>query len=61
VLSHTKPEINATGEQAGKPNKAKFILDAKAEQEAKSRIKALLDRFPVYPQLDLAFMESHFA
>jgi len=60
VLSNTKPEINATGEQAGKPSKAKFILDAKAEKEAKVRIQSLLDRFPVYPQLDLAFMESHF-
>jgi glycine hydroxymethyltransferase len=61
VLSNTKPEINTTGKQAGKPSKAKFILDAKVEKQAKDRIQSLLNRFPVYPQLDLAFLEKHFA
>ncbi|HBF39723.1 MAG TPA: glycine hydroxymethyltransferase, partial [Firmicutes bacterium] len=60
VLSHTKPETITTGEHAGKLSKAKFILDEKAKTEARSRVKALLDRFPVYPELDLEFLIKYF-
>jgi glycine hydroxymethyltransferase len=61
VLSNTKPETSTKGEQAGKPSKAKYSTDTNAAQEAISRVKALLDRFPVYPQLDLDFLQKQFS
>ncbi len=61
VLSNTKPEIIASGEQKGKPSKAKYAIETKAADEAHSRVKNLLNRFPVYPQLDLAFLQNYFS
>jgi glycine hydroxymethyltransferase len=60
VLSNTKPETVADGENAGKPSKAKYRTDIKAAKEAKARVKELLDRFPVYPNLDLEAMREAF-
>ncbi len=60
VLAATKPEISAAGENAGKPSKAKYALDANVKKQAKERVGALLSRYPVYPQLDLGFLQKHF-
>jgi glycine hydroxymethyltransferase len=60
VLKNTKPETIASGENAGKPGKAKYIIDKGAANEARARVKALLDKYPVYPQLDLDFLKKHF-
>jgi glycine hydroxymethyltransferase len=43
-----------------KTSKAKYHIDPAVKDEAVSRVKALLDRFPVYPELDLAFLKKHF-
>lgn len=61
VLSGTKPETIAKGDNAGKPSKAKYQIDPKVRDEARSRVRALLGRFPVYPELDLAFLQKAFA
>ncbi|MDX9974747.1 MAG: glycine hydroxymethyltransferase [FCB group bacterium] len=60
VLANTKPALVETGKNAGQPSKAKYVIDAAAQDEAKSRVKALLDRYPVYPELDLAFLQESF-
>jgi glycine hydroxymethyltransferase len=60
VLSNTMPDTIAGGENAGKPSKAKYATSGKAAGEARARVKALLDRFPVYPQLDLASLRKGF-
>ena len=60
VLSGTKPATLDSGPNAGKPSKAQYELDPKVHDEAQGRVKALLDRFPVYPELDLAFLQEHF-
>jgi len=60
VLSNTKPETISTGENAGKPSKAKYVIDNKAAGEARAMVKALLDKFPVYPQLDLGLLKKYF-
>jgi len=60
VLSNTKPETIASGNNAGKPSKAKYVIDEKAASEARAMVKKLLDRFPVYPQLDLELLQKHF-
>jgi glycine hydroxymethyltransferase len=41
----------------GKPSKAKYETEGKAVQEARSRIAALCDKFPVYPEIDLSIVE----
>lgn len=60
ALSNTTPTTIESGANAGKPSKAKYTIDPAAHQEAKQRVKALLDRFPVYPELDLEFLQKHF-
>jgi glycine hydroxymethyltransferase len=61
VLSGTKPKILDSGKSAGQPSKRLYDLDPGVANEARARTKALLDRFPVYPELDLAFLQKHFA
>jgi glycine hydroxymethyltransferase len=43
-----------------KKSKAKYIVDPAVKTEAVDRVKKLLDRFPVYPELDLAFLKKAF-
>jgi hypothetical protein len=56
VLSGTKPLANADGTSS----KAKYIIDENIKEEAVTRVNELLEKFPVYPQLDLNFLEKHF-
>ena len=60
VLDNTKAGVVEKGKNQGKPSKIKYILDDDAKKQATERVKALLDRFPVYPELDLPFLQSHF-
>lgn len=60
VLSNTRPETIASGENAGQPSRAKYVLADSARAEARARIAALLNQYPVYPELDLAFLQEHF-
>ena len=43
-----------------KKSKAKYNIDESVKSGALSRVKALMDRFPVYPQLDLELLKKHF-
>ena len=61
VLDGTKAGILTKGPNAGKPSKRLHVLDEKVREEARARTQALLERFPVYPELDLAFLQKHFA
>ncbi|MBN2652412.1 MAG: glycine hydroxymethyltransferase [Spirochaetales bacterium] len=60
VLSNTKPALIESGANAGQPSKAKYEIDDASKSTAIARVKALLDRFPVYPELDLDFLKSEF-
>ena len=60
VLAAAKPETIAKGAGAGQPSKAKYALDPEAKNAARKRVGALLSRFPVYPELDLALLEKSF-
>ena len=56
VLTSTAPGKNPDGTMS----KAKWRVGPGVQSEARNRVKALLDRFPVYPQLDLPFMKQAF-
>lgn len=60
VLANTVPTTIATGANAGKQSKAKYTIDEQAATGARERVAALLDRFPVYPEIDLALLQSFF-
>jgi glycine hydroxymethyltransferase len=61
VLSSSKAEMTTTGAQAGTPSKAKYSIDPAALAEGQGRVRSLLGRFPVYPNLDLALLQKHFS
>ena len=57
VLTHIVPGTSKSG---GK-DKAKYTLDSTVEKKARDRVEKLLSSFPVYPELDLPFLQSQFA
>jgi len=61
VLAHTRPETASKGPDAGKPSKAKYATEPSAAEEARGRVRALLEKYPVYPELDLAWLQRHFS
>jgi len=60
ALSAAKPAVIETGANSGELSKAKYIIENKVKTEAKSRVKNLLQQFPVYPELDLPFLQEYF-
>lgn len=60
ILSNTTPATIAKGKNAGKQSKVKFNLPDSLKDEANARVKALLDRFVLYPELDLDFLKKSF-
>jgi glycine hydroxymethyltransferase len=56
VLSNTKPAAT----KSGKPSLAKYKLDPGARDEASARVAEMISRYPVYPEIDLAFVEERF-
>jgi glycine hydroxymethyltransferase len=44
----------------GKPSRAKALIGEVELHRARERVKAVMDRFPVYPELDLEFLKEAF-
>ncbi|MCP4296254.1 MAG: glycine hydroxymethyltransferase [Proteobacteria bacterium] len=61
VISNLTPGIVASGKNAGSPSKIAYNLDDSVVKQAKERVKVLLDQYPLYPELDLEFMQKQFA
>jgi glycine hydroxymethyltransferase len=55
VLGNTRPTV---AKSTGEGSRAKYKIEPKAATEARSRIQALLQPFPLYPNLDLDLMLS---
>jgi glycine hydroxymethyltransferase len=53
-------EAAPDGKDPSKKSKAKYLIEEKAKAEALDRVKKLLDRFPVYPELDLELLKDAF-
>ncbi len=54
VLSNTKPSIDV----AGKVSQAKYDIDGEIINSTKNRVTAILERYPVYPELDLTLLKD---
>ncbi|MEM9424315.1 MAG: glycine hydroxymethyltransferase, partial [Spirochaetota bacterium] len=52
ILKNTKPNILTGGKNAGKPSKNKCETDATVQNEVRRTVQDILQRFPLYPQLD---------
>ncbi len=61
LLSSSRPAKVTKGRNAGTFSKARYRTDELALSEARSRVGDLLRRFPVYPELDLDFLQRSFA
>ena len=61
VLSHTEPVMISKGSNEGQFSKARYIVDEEALDETRSRVRDLLDQFPVYPELDLKYLQKSFS
>jgi len=57
VLKNTRRAILTSGKSAGTPSKREFELADSIEHQARDKVSTLLDRYPVYPQLDLNVFE----
>ncbi len=51
ILSHTKPSMNA---KTGQPSKAQAVTDPAILDQVKKRVAALLQRYPLYPEIIIA-------
>jgi glycine hydroxymethyltransferase len=60
VLTSMKPTLIESGANAGKISKIKYDLQPTAREEASNRVKALLSKFKVYPELDLEVLQKYF-
>ncbi|MCM1322122.1 MAG: glycine hydroxymethyltransferase [Bacteroides sp.] len=56
VLKGTKPGLT----KDGKPAKGKIDLDQAVKQQVKQRVSTLLEKFLLYPELDIDFLKKHF-
>ena len=45
---------------SGTLSKSKAVTKPEAAEEATRRVKALLDRFVLYPELDLNFLQENY-
>jgi len=61
VLRHLQPASVAEGPRAGQPSKAHYILDQQVMAETRQQVEALLRRFPLYPEIDLEFLETYWS
>jgi len=58
VLKGTTQALNE--KDPSKKSKAKYLIDPEVKNQAISRVKAVSDRFPVYPELDLPLLKDAF-
>ena len=61
VLSNTRPAEIARGKSAGSLSKARYRTAPNALEAARSQVNELVGKFPVYPELDLEYLQRAFA
>jgi glycine hydroxymethyltransferase len=58
IIKRVLAGTTAAMAEGGKKSQAKYVLDDAIVQEAHKRVQALLDRHPLYPELDLEMVAS---
>jgi glycine hydroxymethyltransferase len=61
VLKHTRALKLTKGTQAGQLSKRGYKSSEEALKNAQTRVTALLNRFPLYPEIDLKYLQQAFA
>lgn len=61
ILSATKAAPAKGSTNGNRLSKARYEVDADRMEEAQNRVSDLLDRFPLYPELDLDLLKGAFA
>lgn len=60
VLSGTHPTKIIKGKNSGSLSKARYNIDQEVVGKARSRVSHLLELFPLYPELDLEYLQKAF-
>ena len=60
VIANISAAPIPSGPNAGKPSKIKYEIAPGVLEEARVQTQDLLRRFPVYPEIDLEFLQRHF-
>ena len=60
VLVNTEAAVILRGKRAGQPSKTRYRTDARALAEARERVGGLLGCYPVYPELDVEYVQRAF-
>ncbi len=61
ILSSTTPAKITKGKNAGSLSQARYRVGADALKQARSRVGDLLDRFVLYPEIDVEYLQKAFA
>ena len=61
VLSNSRPLKLTKGKSAGQFSQVKYKAADGVLEDARNRVKTLLDRYPLYPELDLQFLQKAFS
>jgi glycine hydroxymethyltransferase len=60
ILSNTTAKVLVTGANAGTPSKVKYEFVDGVQEYARQRVTDLLEKYVLYPELDLEFLKRHF-
>lgn len=60
ILENTHPKKITSGNKAGTYSRSNHSLNKKIQTEVRSRVVNLLGRFPLYPELDLNYLQKSF-
>ena len=60
VLANTQAAKVTRGANKGSMSQARYVIDPNALEGVRTRVAELLDRYPLYPELDLEFLKNAF-
>ena len=60
ILSNTRASKITKGKSAGQMSKARFKVEDASLADAQAKVADLLNRFPLYPELDLSYLQKAF-
>ena len=61
ILSNTTAKVLVKGANAGTASKVKYEIVDGVQEYARKRVSDLLEKYVLYPELDLEFLKKHFS